>query len=154
LNLKISIHNINKKFKLKKNPIKKLIRLIFSEEKRLQGEIGLIFVDHDYMIKLNKKFLQQKNSTDVLSFPLEEEDSSALIGEIYINLDKVIEQASDYNITYLEEMNRIIIHGLLHLLGYNDQTRTDKVKMTDRENYYLKIIEREDSKLRMNAKGG
>ena len=154
MNLKISIDNINKKFKLKKNPIKKLIRFIFNEEKRSHGEIGLIFVDNDYMIELNKKFLQQKNTTDVLSFPLEEADSSAIIGEMYVNLDKVIEQASDYNVTYLEEMTRIIIHGLLHLLGYNDQIRTDKLKMTERENYYLNIIEREDFNLRINRKGG
>lgn len=139
LKLKINVDNITTEFPVNKNNIKKLIRLVLTEEKHQHGEIGVVFVDHDYIIELNKKFLRKNCTTDVLSFPLNDLDSSIITGEIYINLHRVAEQASEYNVTFVEEMNRIIIHGLLHLLDYNDQTTAEKARMIKMEDQYLKI---------------
>ena len=139
--LKINVDNTNKNFKLKKNSIKKLIRFVLTDQKCSEGEIGIVFIDHDFMVELNNKFLQKNSTTDVLSFPLGESNSS-LMGEIYVNLDKAAEQAAEYNVALVKEMYRIIIHGLLHLFDYDDQTITDKQKMTEMEDYYLDVIKR------------
>lgn len=142
MKLKINIENINPKYRVKKSNIHKIIKLVFSEEKKPAAEIGIIFVDDDYIIELNKKFLDKDDTTDVLSFPLGDSDVTAVVGEIYINLNQVEEQAADYNVSFDEEMNRMVIHGLLHLLGYRDQTVNEKNEMTIRENYFLQLLKK------------
>ena len=139
LKLLINIENINEKYDIKKSCIKHLIKLIFVEEEKNYGLINVIFVDHDYIIKLNKRFLNKSSSTDVLSFLLSEPDTHEIEGEIYINLDLVSEHAIKFKIPFEDEMKRVIIHGVLHLLGYNDLTKFEKESMTKKEDFYLSI---------------
>ena len=145
MKLKISINNINTNFKIEQVSIKKLIRLIFREEQKDEGDIGVVFVDHNYMIELNKKFLNKNETTDVLSFPLNDSNSTIVAGEIYINLDSVAEQAAEYNVTFYEEMYRITAHGMLHLMGYDDTTKIQKSHITAREDYYLNLLKENKS---------
>jgi probable rRNA maturation factor len=143
--IKINIDNINKKFKIDKKSIKDIVKQVITNEQVSDAEINFIFVDHEYIIQLNSEFLKKDYSTDVLTFPMNEAGSEILSGEIYINLDRVAEQADEYHVTFLNELDRIVIHGCLHLLGLCDYTDQEKKEMTAREDYYLNLIDKEDS---------
>lgn len=139
--IKINIYNSHPILNIKKSLINKIIKLICLNEQQLNAEINIIFVDHQYIIDLNKEFMDKNLTTDVLSFPLNDNDSlDSIDGEIYINLDQIAQQALEYSVTFFNEMNRIIIHGILHLLGYKDKTSEEKNNMTQKEDYYLKSI--------------
>lgn len=88
---------------------------------------------------LNARFLQREYPTDVIAFPLEDEHDE-MWGEIYISMDRVKEQANAYRVSLTEEFTRLVVHGILHLLGYDDQTKLDKIKMKKREDYYLNLL--------------
>jgi len=140
LKLKINIDNINKNYKFENRQIKKLMRLVFEGEKIFDGEIGVVFVDHNYITELNMKYLNKNSTTDVIAFPLNEPNNSTISGEIYVNLDQVAQQAQDYMVTFDQEMNRIIIHGLLHLMGYKDYSTSEREKMRAKEDFYLSVF--------------
>ncbi|HCA81054.1 MAG TPA: rRNA maturation RNase YbeY [Bacteroidetes bacterium] len=100
-------------------------------------ELSVVFVGNRYIRRVNKKFLQHDYTTDVISFPLGEDGSSPLEGELYINLDRARSQAKTYGVTFAEETRRLLIHGALHLLGYKDSTPRTKAVMTRREDEIL-----------------
>ena len=100
-------------------------------------ELSVVFVGNRYIRRVNKKFLQHDYTTDVISFPLGEDGSSPLEGELYINLDRARSQAKTYGVTFAEETRRLLIHGALHLLGYKDYTPRTKAVMTRREDEIL-----------------
>lgn len=90
------------------------------------------------MRRLNKKFLQHDYATDVISFPLN--DGREVSGEIYVGLDQARRQATKYGVSQKKEIHRLVIHGLLHLLGYGDDTPQKKNIMTLLEDYFLEWI--------------
>jgi len=137
MNLQISIHNINSDFKINKKRIKELVEFVLSTENCLQAIVEVIFVDDNYITALNQQFLNSDLRTDVISFALSDQDSPELIGEIYINLDMVQDNAKELQIIFDDEKKRMVIHGLLHLIGYDDRSNDDKKIMTDKEDYYL-----------------
>lgn len=100
---------------------------------------SVLLTDNSKMRELNKKFRNINNSTDVLSFPYMEKDSSYL-GDIAISLYKAKEQAKTYNENIENELARLLIHGMLHLLGEKDYTQTDKKKMWEKQEKILKQI--------------
>lgn len=140
MKLKIDIENINDKFNIEVKSINKIVELIFIHEKKEQGNISIVFVDHTYIEELNEKFLGRSYSTDVITFPLSEDCEESVEAEIYINLDIVAENAVNYNVTFDEEVSRIVIHGVLHLLNYDDGDADSRNRMTRREDYYLKMM--------------
>ena len=104
-------------------------------EGRTLGELAFNFCSDDSLLKINKEFLNHDTLTDVITF-----DYSALkevSGEIFISTDRVRENASEFQQSFEEEIRRVMIHGLLHLCGYNDKTIKEKSLMSDRENFYL-----------------
>lgn len=104
-------------------------------EGRILGELAFNFCSDDSLLKINKEFLNHDTLTDVITF-----DYSALkevSGEIFISTDRVRENASEFQQSFEEEIRRVMIHGLLHLCGYNDKTIKEKSLMSDRENFYL-----------------
>lgn len=139
--LKINIHNIHPIFTINKPQVKRIAKLIAQVENRTDIELNVVFVEHEYIINLNRDFLDTDSTTDVISFPLNDADQKSIFGEIYINLDQVAEQAVDYNVTFFNEMNRIIIHGILHLFGYDDISNEKKQRMKQKEDFYLKKLE-------------
>ncbi len=86
---------------------------------------------------MNVEFLDHDTLTDVITFDYNQ--GNIIIGEIYMSIDRIRENARDKNIDFLDEFHRIIIHGLLHLMGYKDKTTTDKLEMTSKEDYYLSL---------------
>ena len=140
-NYKINIEDVKTKITKKKLKLKSLAKAVLTEEGVAQSEINIIFVDDSYIIKLNQEFLNKNETTDVISFNLEESDSDFLEGEVYANADQIKRQAEEYEVTFQNELHRIVIHGVLHLIGYNDHTPLEKKNMTEKENHYLTLFE-------------
>ncbi len=124
-------------------PSKEVVRTlksVYKEEGKGMPALAVICTHNRFIHKINKEFLSHDYSTDVIAFPLGED--GGMEAEIYINLDAARNQAKKFNVTYTQEARRLLIHGALHLLGYNDKTRQEKNKMTMREEFYLALISR------------
>ena len=109
-------------------------RIIFSEKKIL-GDIMFVFCDDQFLLKRNIKYLNHDTLTDVISFDYSNENKVS--GDILISIERVKENAKLYNQTFYTELNRVMAHGLLHLLGYNDKSKEEAKIMKSKENYYL-----------------
>lgn len=121
--------------------ISKIVKLILAKENINQALVNIVVVGDKLITALNKEYLKKDTTTDVISFVLENNsENGSLEGEVYANLEQIQRQAKDYNVTWQNELFRVIIHGVLHLVGHNDQTLEDKKQMTEKENYYLFII--------------
>ena len=107
-----------------------------------KAKINIILVDDEYIIRLNQQFLNKKNTTDVLSFSLVDENDPQLEGEVYANVEQIDRQAGDYHVPFRDELFRIIIHGLLHLIGFDDRTGEEKKIMIEKEDQYLIILQK------------
>ncbi len=105
----------------------------------LKMQVEFLFVSSTEMIDYNNQFLNHNYDTDILTFNLST-DNSFIIGQCILSINKINENAVDYNESLESELNRVIYHGLLHLIGYNDETKNDKVVMRDLENKYLKFL--------------
>ena len=124
------------KFKVKDLRKKKLwLNSISKNEGKEIESLSFLFVDDEEMLKYNKKYLQHKSYTDVITF-----DSSVdkrIAGDIIISLERVKDNAKFYQVSYNYELQRVMVHGLLHLLGYNDKNKEEKKIIRKKENYYL-----------------
>ncbi len=105
-----------------------------SEAKRL-GDVAVIFCSDNYILDVNIKYLQHDYYTDIITFDYCE--GNRLSGDLFISIDSVRENASFYGTEFKDELNRVIVHGLLHLIGYDDHTEEDIAVMRSKENYYL-----------------
>lgn len=124
-------------YKLKnKAPVKKWVTDTVRAEGFILKELSCIFCSDIYLLQVNRQFLNHNYFTDIITF-----DNSAgdglIVGDIFISIDRVRENAAKFNMPLLDELHRVIIHGVLHLVGYNDKTPADKEKMTLKEDYYL-----------------
>ncbi len=99
-----------------------------------EAEVSITFVDNQKIKELNKTYRDKDEVTDVLSFPIDEE----LLGEIIISLPRAIEQAEDYGHSLQREVAFLMVHGLLHILGYNHKTDADKTEMRQAEEKFLR----------------
>ena len=105
-----------------------------SETKRL-GDVYVIFCSDNYILDVNIKYLQHDYYTDIITFDYCE--GNRLSGDLFISVDSVRENAAFYGVEFADELNRVIVHGLLHLIGYDDHTEEDIAVMRAKENYYL-----------------
>ena len=102
-----------------------------------EGEINYIFCSDAYLLKLNLDFLDHDTLTDIISFDYTV--GKELHGDIYISIDRVKENASDFEVSFNEEICRVMIHGVLHYCGYKDKTKDEKTIMRSKEDYYLSV---------------
>jgi probable rRNA maturation factor len=102
------------------------------------GEINYIFCDDEYLHKLNVEFLQHDTLTDIISF--DNSLGKLINGDIFISVERVEENAKDFKVAFEEELYRVMIHGVLHYMGYKDKSDDDKVEMRKAENIALSII--------------
>ena len=105
-----------------------------SEAKRL-GDISVIFCSDNYILDVNIKYLKHDYYTDIITFDYCE--GNRLCGDLFISIDSVRENAAFYGTEFADELNRVIVHGVLHLIGYDDHTEEDIAVMRAKENYYL-----------------
>jgi len=106
------------------------------------GYINIILVDNKKIIELNAQYLRKNEPTDVLAFNLSENKQNFFEGEIYISLDRTVEQAKEYGVTFEQELIRLVSHGVLHLLGYKDDTPEGKKRMSTLEDAAVEKIEK------------
>ncbi|WP_439130838.1 rRNA maturation RNase YbeY [Polaribacter sp.] len=102
------------------------------------GEINYIFCDDVYLHKLNVEFLQHDTLTDIISF--DNSIGKLLSGDIFISIERVEENANDYHTPFKEELHRVMIHGILHYMGYKDKSVEEKLKMRQAENNALQSL--------------
>ncbi len=113
------------------------LKKIIKQEKKKQGEIVYVFCNDNYLIEKNIKFLNHNYYTDVITFDYCNED--IISGDILISVERVYDNAKKFNVEFLSELDRVMAHGLLHLLGYKDNTNSDLEVMRLKENFYLSI---------------
>jgi len=120
------------------NKISEWISIIIKTENFKEGEINYIFCDDDYLHKLNVEFLNHDTLTDIISFDYAV--GKELHGDIYISIDRVRENAIEFNVPFENELQRVIIHGVLHYCGYKDKTESDAKQMRFKEDNALKQL--------------
>lgn len=127
----------------KRNLIRDWIILITSGYEVQTGAINFIFVDDKGLCKINRKYLKNNKLTDTITFSYSE-DSSVISGDIFISTPRVRENARIFKSTYTKELHRVMIHGVLHLLGLSDGTEEEKETMHKKENDCLALLRRMD----------
>ena len=138
--INVQIETDQKLVKLKEKSILKLVSVVMKSEDIKTAEILLIFTTDNVLMELKKEYFNQEHFTDVIAFRLNDYNEDKVEGEIYISVPQVRKNAKQYNQAFNNELSRIIIHGSLHLLNYKDKTPQEKIKMTEREDYFLNKI--------------
>ncbi len=109
--------------------------ILVSSEK--EWHINLVLISDELIAGIHEKYLQDNSPTDVISFDLSEDFEDFYEGEIYISIDRACDQAKEFNVTFKSELYRLVAHGILHLIGYDDQSETERQKMRELENKVL-----------------
>ena len=125
----------------KQSQIQNIANKVLGSYKIQNAEISIIFGDDDLLRRLKKKFFNKNLFTDVIAFRLNDYKNEKIEGEIYISLVRAKENATVYKEPYEKEVSRLIIHACLHLIGFNDETEKQKIKMMKLENKFLNNIE-------------
>jgi rRNA maturation RNase YbeY len=126
-------------FKVKyKNIVRKWIRFVITSEKKSVGNINYIFSSDEYLLKINVKYLEHDYYTDIITFDYNNGD--IINGDVYISVERVIENTDIYSCSIGEEFNRVMVHGILHLLGYKDKTPKQIKVMRKKEDDYLVFL--------------
>ena len=108
-----------------------LSQVILSENKK-EGDINYIFCDDDYLVQINEEYLDHDTLTDIISFDYSV--GNELHGDVFISVERVVDNATDFNVTFDEELKRVLVHGILHYCGYKDKTVQDEEIMRKKEN--------------------
>ncbi len=108
---------------------------VISSYNKEEGEITFVFCEDAYLLDLNKRFLNHNTLTDIISF--DDTLGNLLNGEIYISVERVKENASEFDQSFIDELHRVIIHGVLHFIGFKDKTEADEQQMRNAENKAL-----------------
>jgi probable rRNA maturation factor len=117
--------------------LKKFIDNIFKAEGVKLHSLNYIFCSDEYLLQINKSYLNHDYYTDIITFDLS--NSTGIVGEIYISIDRVVQNASTHKCTITQELHRVIFHGALHLCGYKDKSKRDSVLMRQMEDKYLAL---------------
>ncbi|MEO6902349.1 MAG: rRNA maturation RNase YbeY [Bacteroidia bacterium] len=126
----------------KKTLLKEWMLSVIEKKKRKAGNISFIFCSDAYLLTINKQYLNHATYTDIITFDYSKENTKIPIhGDIFISVERVFENAKTFNKTPENEMHRVLIHGILHLIGYTDKTKIAKAEMTKQENSCLKILD-------------
>lgn len=111
------------------------LRAVSEEEGRRPGQISVIFCSDPYLLEINRKYLGHDYYTDIITFDYSEGDT--ISGDLFISVDTVRSNAEYYSADFKDELDRVIVHGVLHLIGYDDHTDEQSAEMRVRENHYL-----------------
>ncbi len=140
----VAVFNAHRSVRIRRTPVAAAVACVAKGERRKQAAVGVVFVGNGASARMNRRFLGHAGGTDVISFPLGE--GRRIEGEIYVNLDRARAQARQYGVRFSEEVSRLVVHGTLHLFGYDDRTPPLARSMKRREDRYVKILaSRKDS---------
>ena len=135
--MKINIILADNRFKIHQKSLNTLARKVLRGENAGEKSLNIIYCSDSRMTMLNHEFKKKNVPTDVLAFGFDDENDPDFIGEVYINLQQAARQAKDYNENYNIEIERLTVHGILHLLGYMDKAKSERVRMWARQEGYL-----------------
>ena len=114
------------------------ISKVISSENKKEGDINYIFCDDQYLLNLNEQYLNHDTLTDIISFDYS--IGNEIHGDIFISVERVNENAIDFNVTFEEELKRVLVHGVLHYCGYKDKSDSDEVIMRKKEDEKIKMF--------------
>lgn len=118
--------------------ITKWIKSSIKKESKKVGEISYIFCSDEYLLKLNQEYLNHDTYTDIITFDYTEGET--ISSDIFISIDRVKENSIKFKTSFDKELSRVIIHGILHLIGYKDKASQDKEQMRSKEDFYLTLL--------------
>ncbi len=140
----LSIEHDHPSLGLDEDTLDRLVRHVVEEEGATLVHVSIVLSDHDTVRRLNQSYLDHDYNTDVLSFSLRGEDDerepTPVEGEVYVDLDTADERHEEFGTTFEREAYRYVVHGVLHLLGYDDATETGQQAMRTREDEYLDAV--------------
>ena len=134
-----------KPLKLRKSAVKRYINQLIINELKKSGNINIIFCSDEYLLKMNKQYLEHDYYTDVITFNYVE--NNIISGDLFISYERIKENAENYNTEIKRELIRVVFHGILHLVGYKDKTDAEKKIMREKEDFYLNEVDFEEIKL-------
>jgi rRNA maturation RNase YbeY len=131
--------NYETKFQLEdERAITLWISKVITSEGFEEGDVNYIFCGDEFLHKLNVEFLNHDDLTDIISF--DNTVGKVLQGDVYISVERVADNAQKFEVSFAEELSRVMVHGILHYCGYKDKSETDAKKMRERENHYLQAL--------------
>jgi len=122
-----------------KSDLKNWLVQVIRKEGKTAGDIHYVFLSDDDLLKINEQYLDHHDYTDIITFPLSESEN-IIRGEIYISVHRVKENSELNGTGFRKELSRVIVHGVLHLLGYDDHTDEEKRIMRSKEDYYINLL--------------
>jgi len=135
--VEVVVSNARREKRMSKNAVRRTVSFVLKKEKISSGKISLVFVDDNTIKKINTKYLGHKRSTDVITFPIEVLPS--LEAEIYVNVKQARRQARQYRVSIANELTRLIVHGVLHAVGYDDRRTKQRKEMFDLQERYVEL---------------
>jgi probable rRNA maturation factor len=135
----LSVENAHPQYRIPRKETLRAVRSVLRGEGSQYQMLNVVFINDRRSRRLNREYLSHDYATDVLAFRLD--DGSLLEGEVYVNLDRARVQAREYGVGFRDEIIRLVIHGLLHLLGYRDSTHGSRARMSKKqEEYHLRAL--------------
>ncbi|WP_448529717.1 rRNA maturation RNase YbeY [Raineya sp.] len=120
--------------------VKRWVKAVILQEKYKLGELNFIFCNDEYLHKINVAYLQHDDYTDIITFD-NSEKQNIIEGDIFISVERVQENAQNLQVSFEQELHRVMIHGVLHLLGYRDKTDAEAAQMRSKENEALALLQ-------------
>jgi len=136
----INFHVEDIDFKLQqKLKLKNWLKSVLEAEGFVLGDINYVFCSDEYLLKINVEYLDHDYLTDIITFD-NSEDEELIEGDIFISIDRVVDNAKTFQVSTEHELRRVLVHGVLHLCGYLDKTDEEEKLMREKENHYLQLF--------------
>jgi probable rRNA maturation factor len=138
--------NYETSFKLaNKSDYSKWLSLVIKSESKTEGDINYIFCDDDFLVEINQQYLNHNTLTDIISFDYSV--GNELHGDVFISIQRVRENATEFKVSFEEELKRVMVHGVLHYCGYKDKSAKDEKEMRLKEDEKMKMFHVEQKKI-------
>lgn len=131
--------------KLQKSDIQKYVKVLINKEIKIFGDITIIFCSDKYLLDINIEYLNHNYFTDIITFNYVE--GNTISGDLFISIERIKENAVEFNTPWIKELYRVVFHGVLHLVGYNDKTTAEKSVMRKKEDIYLSEVDFSEKEL-------
>ena len=127
----------------RKRKLKTFLPVLAKKEGRVLEALNYVFCSDDYLLDMNRQFLQHDYYTDIITFDLGVPGAKGIVGEVYISIDRVKDNARSLGVSFEDELVRVVCHGLLHLCGYRDKKKVEQAGMRQAEDKYLKLFHKQ-----------
>jgi len=141
---RIFVANAHPSLEVDSDRLRSVASLVLRTENRCRGGVNIILATDADLRKMNEQYLGRDYPADVMAFPMGGDEhpraEDTVMGEIYVSLDRARQQARDYSVTFVQEVERLVIHGLLHLCGYDHEDKEEAGRMRTREDQFLETV--------------